>query len=178
MLRDDIGEDNPFANYWLEGDSLAPPCQSDDDIIDLIIETAGLSADSYLFDLGCGDGRICIEATRRHGCRSCGVEIDEGLSSAFAARTKELGLESLVTVVSGDLCEVDLSPATVLVLYLLPEAIELIQDKLIAAVRNGCVLICHTWGPKSLVPEKRIYAGEWKNVSILYYSSLSLPKSP
>ncbi|CAM9278035.1 unnamed protein product, partial [Ectocarpus fasciculatus] len=140
----------------MEGDSLAPPCQSDDDIIEKIVEIANLNSTSYLFDLGCGDGRICREASKKYGCKSCGVEIEPTLAEAFKEKTKEMNLESLVHVVAGDLCDVDISAATVIVLYLLPEAIELIREKLVAALQGGAVLICHTWGPKGLTPVNRI----------------------
>lgn len=174
MLRDDIADENPFAGYWMEGDSLAPPCQSDDDIIDKMIELADLSENSYIFDLGCGDGRVCTEASKRFGCKSCGVEIEENLLNAFRKRVIESNVDSLVTIIGADLCGVDVSEATVIVLYLLPEAIELIRDKLVAAIHNGTVLICHTWGPKGLTPTKRVYCGEWNNAVLLYYTIESL----
>lgn len=171
MLRDDIAEDDPLAGYWMEGDSLAPPCQTDDVVIAAILEVAALSPSSYLFDLGCGDGRICTEASIKYGCRSCGVEIEHGLVAAFRQRIQDQNLSSLVTAISGDLCEVDISAATVIVLYLLPDAIELIRDRLMRALNRGVVLICHTWGLRGLAPTKRLYCGEWNNVTLLYYDA-------
>lgn len=53
-------------------------------------------------------------------------------------------LRQLVSAVHGDLQDLDISSATVIVLYLLPESIVLINDMLINAIRNGCVLICNT----------------------------------
>ena len=53
-------------------------------------------------------------------------------------------LRQLVKVVHGDLQELDVSFANVIVLYLLPESIILINDMLINAIRSGCVLICNT----------------------------------
>lgn len=169
MIRDDIPEDDPLSGYWMEGDSLAPPCQSDNDVVSSIIRLAAVTAADHLMDLGCGDGRICIEASKVYGARSTGVEIEPQLIEQFIANVASNRLEDLVSVVQGDLMELDLSPATVITLYLLPEAIELIKPKLIAAIDRGCRLICHTWGPKGVAPTRREYCGEWNNVTLLYY---------
>lgn len=49
-------EQNPGAFMWIEGDSLAPPCQSDRDVVDKIVEIAQLSPDDVRLDL---DYRSC-----------------------------------------------------------------------------------------------------------------------
>jgi len=79
----DAGEEDNPLQMWLEGDSLAPPCQADLDIVTHILNLAQPGPDSVLYDLGCGDGRICIEATRRFGCRSVGCEIEASLVARF-----------------------------------------------------------------------------------------------
>ena len=53
-------------------------------------------------------------------------------------------LRQLIRVVHGDLQQLDVSSASVIVLYLLPESVILINDMLIRAIRSGCVLICNT----------------------------------
>jgi len=162
-------DENTINNFWMEGDSLAPPCQTDADVIDVILRFAVLSQDSFVFDLGCGDGRICIEASLRYGCRSCGVEIEEKLTYLFRRRIDELKLHDLVTAVHGDLLDLDLSEATVIILYLLPDAIKILEPKLAAAIRSGKKLICNTWGPKSLIPTKKVVCGQLNNIEILLY---------
>ena len=178
-LRDDIGDGdgedgNPFAGYWMEGDSLAPPCQTDGDVIQSILSLANLSPDDYFVDLGCGDGRICIAASSRHGCRSYGVEIEDVLVAAFRKNIIDSAMSHLVTAVHGDLTEFDLKSASVIVLYLLPESIELIRPKLISALQGGARIICHTWGLKGARPIQRISCGEWSNVTLQLFTSESL----
>ena len=63
-------------------------------------------------------------------------------------------MTQLVSMVEGDLRDFDLSVATVIVLYLLPESVELISAKLRDAVDKGTILICNTWGPKNMVCNK------------------------
>jgi ubiquinone/menaquinone biosynthesis C-methylase UbiE len=169
MIRDDIPENDPLSGYWMEGDSLAPPCQSDDDVVSSIVRLADLTDADHLMDLGCGDGRICIQASRVYGAKSTGVEIEPRLIEEFEANVAAHELNHLVNIVQGDLVELDLTPATVITLYLLPEAIELIKPKLVAAIDRGCRIICHTWGPKGVTPTERVYCGQWNNVTLLYY---------
>ena len=67
-------EENPFAiGNWIDGDSLAPPCQAELDVVESIINLASLSKSSILCDLGCGDGRIPIYASYMYGCQSIGI---------------------------------------------------------------------------------------------------------
>jgi cyclopropane fatty-acyl-phospholipid synthase-like methyltransferase len=50
------------------------------DAVNAIIALANLSSDDVLYDLGCGDGRICMAASLKHNVRTVGVEIEEGSS--------------------------------------------------------------------------------------------------
>ncbi|CEG48192.1 FAM173 family [Plasmopara halstedii] len=133
VFNDDSDEEqqNPGALMWLEGDSLAPPCQSDHDIVSKIVEFARVTPADVLFDLGCGDGRICIEAAKRYGARARGVEIEEFLIMRFRELIAANNLQQLVSVSHGDLLEEDLSEATVIVTYLLPDALDQLRPKFI-----------------------------------------------
>jgi precorrin-6B methylase 2 len=166
--------ENPLDGFWMEGDSLAPPCQAELDVIDVILQLVPLNQESKLFDLGCGDGRICIEASKRYGCRSCGVEIEEKLYEQFQKNIASNHVALLTTAVLGDLREIDLSTATVIVIYLLPEAIEEIKPKLESAVRNGATLICNTWGPKGWKYIQKKLCGDLNNVDLFVYNINSL----
>jgi predicted RNA methylase len=167
-------EDDPLKGFWLEGDSLAPPCQSDFDIVEQIIALAEPTESSELWDLGCGDGRICLAASERSGCRSFGCEIEPDLVDSFKEAISKSAAVDLVTAIHGDLLEVDFSNATIIVVYLLPEAIELLKPKFTDALRRGVKLICNTWGPKGLTPAKRIVCGPLHNVVLLSYDATSL----
>lgn len=88
-LENDEDEDEYPAlpgQVWMEGDSLAPPCQSDLEIVDDICGLGCIDADDVFFDLGCGDGRICIAVAQATGARARGVEIEERLVKRFRTR--------------------------------------------------------------------------------------------
>jgi len=169
-------ETNPFDSYWMEGDSLAPPCQAEMDVVEEIIDLAHPEPYDCLYDLGCGDGRICIEASKKYDCRSVGCEIEEKLVEEFRNGVLSENLEEKVKIIHGDLLDLDLSEATIIVVYLLPDAVDMIKPKLLEALRRGCKLICNTWGPKSsiLQPSKRVQCGFCDNVTLLYYDRNSL----
>eukprot|EP00644_Phytophthora_capsici_P015002 jgi/Phyca11/128501/e_gw1.76.148.1 len=170
----DEEEQNPGAFMWIEGDSLAPPCQSDRDVVSKIVEIARVTPDDVVFDLGCGDGRICIEAAKRYGARARGVEIEEFLINRFRALISANDLEKLVSVSHGDLLEEDLSEATVIVTYLLPDALDQLTpkfSKLLSQTDKDVRIICNTWGIRGLTPDERHDAGPYNNVPLFVYRS-------
>ena len=74
-------DDDPLrSGLWMEGDSLAPPCGSSIPLIHSLLKFASISSDDILYDFGCGDGRVCLEAlVQRNCCRCVGVEIEQDL---------------------------------------------------------------------------------------------------
>jgi hypothetical protein len=173
----DAGEEESPMQMWLEGDSLAPPCQADLDIVHAILKLAGPSAESVLYDLGCGDGRICIEATKRFGCRSVGCEIESSLIDRFKLHLTQMTeeVQAKISVVHDDLRALSLDDASIITLYLLPESVEEIKPKLAAALSRGSILVCNTWGPKGFTPVETTVVGFSNNVPLLKYDKTSLP---
>ncbi|CAI5723735.1 unnamed protein product [Peronospora destructor] len=158
----DENEQNPGTFMWIEGDSLAPPCQSDRDVVSKIVEIACVTPDDVLFDLGCGDGRICIESAKRFGARARGVEIEEFLIERFRELIVANEMQQLVSVSHGDLLEEDLSEATVIVTYLLPDALDQLTPKfvkLLSQTDKNVRIICNTWGIRGLTPDERYDVG-------------------
>ena len=72
-------EDNPLrAGMWMDGDSLAPPCGCEPSIITPLLSLLNLTNTDILYDLGCGDGRICFKAVQEYPIlKAVGVEIEE-----------------------------------------------------------------------------------------------------
>ena len=113
-----------------------------------ILRLAQVAAGDCVYDLGCGDGRICLAAAKL-GASAVGVEIEPDLARSFSRQIEAQGLGEKVRCVCGDLRELDpaeLERATVLVVYLLPEAIAGLQTRLLECVQRGARLVCNTWG--------------------------------
>jgi len=181
----------------MEGDSLAPPCQSEDDVIsnilDLVSENysalvrsneSSLPADSVpvLYDLGCGDGRICIEACRRYkNMWGKGCEIEESLIARMHRNIAKFNLSERVSALHDDLRSLCLDDAHFIVVYLLPESVAEIKGKLIHALLTnhggrGCVIIFNTWGIKDphITPKLKISCGYNENTSLFLYDRSSV----
>ena len=73
-----------------------------------------------VYDIGCGDGRLVIEAAHRYGARGVGVDLDPRLIAKARANARRAGVEDRVTLLEQDAESLDLSSATVVMLYLLP----------------------------------------------------------
>jgi hypothetical protein len=83
VAEHDEGEDdegNPLqAGFWMEGDSLAPPCGTAISTVRHLLVFANVTSKDVLYDLGCGDGRVCLEAYACHSCATVGVEVEVDL---------------------------------------------------------------------------------------------------
>ena len=176
-------EKNPLSHYWLEGDSLAPPCQTAMDAVTQMIELAAPKPTDYLIDLGCGDGRIPIEASLRFNCRSAGIELEQRLVDVFNERISLMKVESSVEAVCGDILDVQLSGdminrATIITVYLLPDAVEKIRPLLETALitTKDLRIVFNTWMPKSWAHKSKVQCGFSNNTTLFLcdVSSLSV----
>jgi len=97
------------------------------------------------FDLGAGDGRAVIMAAKDFGARAVGVELREDLVKKALGSIYEQGLQDRVTIVNGDLLNVDLTSADVVFLYLTTSANEKVKPKLEAELKPGVRVISHDY---------------------------------
>src|SRR5262245_30079528 len=131
-------------------------------VVDEMLRMAKVGPADYLIDLGSGDGRIVITAVKKHGARGFGVDLDTYLLKLANAAAKKEGLTDRARFVEQNLFETDLSPATVITTYLLPEMNQKLRPKILA-LKPGTRVVAHdysmgNWDPDEektlLVPEK------------------------
>lgn len=106
---------------------------------------AQLKPGEVFFDLGSGDGRTVIMAAKEFGARAVGVELREDLAKKALSSVYEEGLQDRVTIVNGDMFNVDLSSADVVFLYLTTSANEKIKPKLEAELKPGARIVSHDY---------------------------------
>jgi len=106
---------------------------------------AQLKPGEVFFDLGAGDGRTVIMAAKEFGARAVGVELREDLAKRALSTVYEEGLQDRVTIVNGDMFNVDLSSADVVFLYLTTSANEKIKPKLEAELKPGARVVSHDY---------------------------------
>ncbi|MBM3353636.1 MAG: class I SAM-dependent methyltransferase [Betaproteobacteria bacterium] len=89
-------------------------------LVDKMLDLAGVTKDDFVMDLGSGDGRTVITAAKR-GARALGVEYNPDLVALSKRNAQKEGVSGRATFVNADLFETDISQATVITMFLLPE---------------------------------------------------------
>lgn len=122
---------------------LAPYVQTPMPVVEKMLEMAALGARDVLYDIGCGDGRIVITAAKKYGIRAVGIDILPKMVEESRANAKREGVEGLTRFICMDATKADLSDATVVALYLLPESNDLLRPKLERELRPGARVVSH-----------------------------------
>jgi len=122
---------------------LAPYVQTPMPVVEKMLELAALGPDDVLYDIGCGDGRIVITAAKKYGIRAVGIDILPRLVEASRANARREGVEKLTRFICADAMKADLSEATVVTLYLLPESNDLLRPMLERELRPGAQVVSH-----------------------------------
>lgn len=114
-------------------------------VVDAMLELAQMRAGDRLLDLGSGDGRIVITAAKRFGVPGLGVEIDPRLVERARASAAAEGVADRARFEIQDLFKTDLTAATVITLYLLPDVNEMLKPQL-RKLKPGTRIVSHDWG--------------------------------
>jgi predicted O-methyltransferase YrrM len=124
---------------------LAPYVPTPEVVVARMLEMAKVNKDSIVYDIGCGDGRFVIAAAQRYGARGVGIDIDPQRIRECRAGAKAAGVEGRVKFLQQDATKVDISEATILTLYLLPESNELLRPKFEKELKPGVVIVSHNY---------------------------------
>ena len=125
------------ATAGQQGESLAPYVPTPYDVVNRMLELAGVTRDDVVYDLGCGDGRIVITAAERFGARGVGIDYDPERIAEANANAARRGVDDLVTFIHQDAMEADVSEATVVTLYLLSSSNRRLRPILTRQLRAG-----------------------------------------
>ena len=149
-------------------------------LVDKMLDMAKVTAKDYVIDLGSGDGRTVITAAKR-GAKALGIEYNPDMVELSKRNAAKAGVSDKASFVKADLFEADLSPATVITMFLLPDINLKLRPKILnlkpgtrivsnsftmgdwsaddtAVVKEGCVSYCtaYLW----IVPAK--VEGTWQ----------------
>ena len=111
-------------------------------VVDEMLEMAHVTAADVVYDLGSGDGRIPITAAQKYGARGVGIEIEPRLIEIANENAAKAHVLDRVWFIQHDLFETDLTPATVVTLYLLPRMNQRLMPKL-KRLRPGTRIVSH-----------------------------------
>ncbi len=122
-------------------------------VVDRMMDLAGVGPNDVVYDLGCGDGRMVIAAIRHGARRAVGVDIDPKRIAESRANARAAGVEDRVQFIQGDLFQTDLSEATVIAIYLLPELNMRLRPKLLQ-LRPGTRIVSHAFDMGDWKPQR------------------------
>lgn len=154
-----------------------PYVPSPDGVVAEMLDMAQVGPDDFVIDMGSGDGRIVLTAAKLRGARGLGIEIQPDLVALSQEAARRQGIADKVSFVRQDLFRTDVSKATVVTIYLLPDTVNMLAPKLQGELRPGTRVLSHDyplagWLPESHrefeQPEKKSATGIPKAVVYLY----------
>jgi cyclopropane fatty-acyl-phospholipid synthase-like methyltransferase len=123
-------------------------------VIDRMLEVAQVKQGDVLYDLGSGDGRIVIRAAKKYGVRAVGIEMDQLLLEKARNDARAEGVGDLVEFRAEDALKADISPATVVTLYMLPWFNEAMKPNFKKMLKPGARIVAHDFGIEGWEPDK------------------------
>jgi ribosomal protein L11 methylase PrmA len=125
-------------------------------VVEAMLQVAGVGKSDVVYDLGSGDGRIPVTAALKYGAHAVGIDIDPERIAEANANVAKNNVGGLVKIVQGDLFQQDLSPATVVTLYLLPSLNLKLMPKLMKELKPGTRIVSHAFDMGDWKPEKEL----------------------
>ncbi|HEX2229895.1 MAG TPA: methyltransferase domain-containing protein, partial [Candidatus Binatia bacterium] len=138
-----------------QGGKIVPYVPTPQEVVDRMLELAQVKKGDVVYDLGSGDGRIVITAAQKYGVRAVGFEIDPVRIKESQENIAKAGVGNLVEIRQQDIRTVDLSPASVLTMYLLPEVNLMIRPTIWKQMKPGSRVVSHDFD-----------MGDWKPLKI------------
>jgi predicted RNA methylase len=140
----------------LDSNRLAPFVPTPQSVVEKMLKIAQVGPNDLVYDLGSGDGRFVITAAEKFGAQGVGVEVDDKLVRESSERIATLGLAQRAKIISGDMFQTNLRPATVVTLYQLTIINERLRDLLERDLRPGARVVSNDyripgWKPRKVV---------------------------
>jgi cyclopropane fatty-acyl-phospholipid synthase-like methyltransferase len=142
---------SPVA-VWTDGE--VPFVPTPPEIVDRMLEMAQVKTGDVIYDLGSGDGRIIIQAAKRYGVKGVGIEIDAELVEKAKNNAFKEKVDQLVEFRVQDALTVDVSQATVVTLYMLPEFNAKLRPIFDRELKPGSRVVSHDFPIQGWVPDK------------------------
>ncbi len=115
------------------------------EVVDRMLEFAAPKKGDMVYDIGSGDGRIVIRAAKTYGVRGVGIEFDRRLVELSRAAAKNEGVAHLVEFRHQDAFKADISPATIVMLYMLPSFNKQLRPVLERQLKPGTRVVAHDY---------------------------------
>ena len=137
----------------LESKKIVPFVPTPQEVVDKMIELAGVEAGDVVYDLGSGDGRIVITAAKK-GARAVGFDVDGSLVKESRENIRKAGVEERAEIRQQDILTVDLSGASVVTMYLLPDVNLKLKPHILSQMKPGSRVVSHAFDMGDWKPDK------------------------
>jgi SAM-dependent methyltransferase len=127
-------------------------------LVEKMLDLAHITRQDLVVDLGSGDGRNVIAAAKR-GARGRGVEFNPDMVALSRRNAEREGVADRVVFVEGDMYEADISDATALALFLLPDNLNRLREKFLA-LKPGTRIVANTFWIDGWDPDQEATVGE------------------
>src|ERR1043165_1388333 len=126
-----------------ESKKIVPYVPTPQEVVEKMLDMGQVKKGDVVYDLGSGDGRIVVTAAKKYGVKAIGFEIDPQRIKESHENIKKAGVENLVEIRQQDIRTVDLSQASVLTMYLLPEVNLMIRPNIWKQMKPGSRVVSH-----------------------------------
>ncbi|HSF56965.1 MAG TPA: class I SAM-dependent methyltransferase [Candidatus Binatia bacterium] len=137
----------------LESKKIVPFVPTPQEVVDKMIEIAGVKKGDVVYDLGSGDGRIVITAAKK-GARAVGFDVDGDLVKESRENIRKAGVQDLAEIRHQDILTVDLSGASVVTMYLLPDVNLKLRPNVLSQMKPGSRVVSHAFDMGDWKPDK------------------------
>lgn len=134
---------------------LAPYVATPPEVVARMLGLAEVGRADVVYDLGCGDGRICVAAAKQRGARAVGIDIEPYWIDRARANAADAGVSGLATFHVGDACDWELCDATVVTLYLTGCSTQTVARRLLNSTRPGTRVVSHAYLINGREPQRR-----------------------
>jgi len=127
-------------------------------LVDKMLDMAGVTAQDVVMDLGSGDGITVITAAKR-GARAIGIEYNPDMVELSKQNAAKEGVSGRAEFVKADLFETDLSKATVITMFLLPDINLRLRPKILD-LKPGTRIVSNTFNMEDWNADEIATVGE------------------
>jgi trans-aconitate methyltransferase len=138
------------------------------DAVEAMLDLAAVSQADVVYDLGCGDGRLLIQAAHRCGARGVGIDIDPDRVAEAQRNAQTAGVSDRLSFRQCNLYDSDFSDATVIMLYLMPHLNLRLRPRLQAQLQPGSRIVSHQFDMGDWLPQKVVRLMPSEEGSTLY----------
>ncbi|MGZ8485399.1 MAG: class I SAM-dependent methyltransferase [Candidatus Binatia bacterium] len=153
-----IAQDSQYAiavaqDTIFENKKIVPFVPTPQEVVDKMIELARVNKGDTVYDLGSGDGRIVITAAKK-GAKAVGFEIDGDLVKQSRDNIRKAGVQDQAEIRQQDILTVDLSAASVVTMYLLPDVNLKLKPNLLSQLKPGSRVVSHAFDMGDWKPDR------------------------